>query len=236
MLHEIVDNADLVIVESPLHADYLVRDFELDVQKVAPLGMGFDPAYMGDVAEGLVTFPTKPVIGFVGRTYGYQSAIKNFVDALRILEQDGYQFTLVSVGGDPAFEISADEAQLRNFLPIDRVDHSRALSIMRALDFGIVATGEQCLPHINSKLWEFLASKLSILAIAPKGGSMDAIIEEGDCGYVLPYDTKSMLPILETALRDYREGTYKRASAEFFEGYSRQTMIAELSKRLEGLL
>ena len=57
---------------------------------------------------------------------------------------------------------------------------------MNQLDFGIVATCEECLPHINRKLWEYLALNLSILAVAPNEGSMAAILQEGDCRYVLP--------------------------------------------------
>ena len=237
MLREIVETADQVVVESPLHAEYLIREFKLDAQKVGSFGMGFEPAYMSDIPKGLVTFPTRPVIGFVGQTYyGYQSAIKNLVDALKTLELKGRQFTLVSVGSDPTFQTFANEAKLRSFVPIGTVDHSLALALTEALDFGIVATCEECLPHINSKLWEYLELNLSILAIAPRGGSMDAIITAGDCGYVLPYDVESMLPVLETAFDDYENTRYKRASSDFVRGYSRQTMFAELAQKLEGLI
>jgi hypothetical protein len=60
------------------------------------------------------------------------------------------------------------QAKLENFLPIDSVNYVRAVSIMKQLDFGIVAPCEECLPHINSKLWEYLALNLSILAVAPE--------------------------------------------------------------------
>jgi glycosyltransferase involved in cell wall biosynthesis len=237
MLREIVETADLVVVESPLHAEYLIRDFELDAQNVVALGMGFEPAYMRDMAEGLVAFPTRPVIGFVGQPYyGYQSAIKNLVDALKALELKGHHFTLVSVGSDTTFHKYADEAKLQSFVPIGSVDHSLALALTKALDFGIVAACEECLPNINSKLWEYLALNLSILAIAPQRGSMDAIIGEGDCGYVLPYDAESMLPVLETAFYDYENARHKRASSEFVQRYSRQTLIAGLVKKIEALI
>ena len=236
---EIVESADLVVVESPLHAEYLIRDFKLDAQKVVPFGMGFEPAYLSDMAEAeqLVAFPTRPVIGFVGRIYyGYQYVIKNLIDALKVLELEGYQFTLVSVGGDSTFRTFAHEARLRSLVPIGLVDHSLALSTMNALDFGVVAACEKCAPNINSKLWEYLALNLSILAIAPKGGSMDSLITAGNCGYVLPYDMESMLPVLKNALHDFENKNVKRASSEFTQSYSRQTMVAHLAKRLEDLV
>jgi glycosyltransferase involved in cell wall biosynthesis len=234
---EIVDNADLVVVESPMHADYLIRDFGLDAQKVVPFGMGFEPAYLSDPADALVKFPTQPVIGFVGRVYyGYQLVIKNLIDALKVLELEGYRFTLVSVGDDRTFRTFAGESGLRNFVPIGKVDHSLALSTMAELDFGVVAACEKCLSNINSKLWEYLALNLSIIAIAPRGGSMDSLISAGNCGYLLPYELGSMLPVLKTALDDFEDKKVKRASSEFVQGYSRQTMVAQLAKKLEELV
>jgi glycosyltransferase involved in cell wall biosynthesis len=234
---DIVDNADLVIVESPLHAEYLVRDFKLEAQKVVPFGMGFEPVYLREKAEALVKFPARPVIGFVGRLYyGYQFVIRNLIEALRVLERQGYHFTLASVGGDSTFQTFAREAKLRNFVPIGTVDHSLALSLMNELDFGVVAACARCLSNINSKLWEYLALNLSVLAIAPRGGSMDSLITAGNCGYVLPYDVESMLPLLETALNDFEDETVKRATPEFVHGYSRRTMVAQLVKRLEALV
>ena len=234
---EVVENADLVVVESPLHGEYLVRDFKLEPQKVIPFGMGFEPAYLRDKAEALVKFPARPVIGFVGRLYyGYQFVIRNLVDALRVLERQGHRFTLASVGGDNTFQTFAREAELRSFVPIGTVDHSLAISLMNELDFGLVAACETCLSNINSKLWEYLALGLSVLAIAPRGGAMDSLITAGNCGYVLPYDVESMLPSLETALNDFEANTVKRATPEFVQGYSRQTMVAQLVKRLEALI
>lgn len=237
LLRAIVDNADLVVVESPAHAELLITDFDLDAGKVAPLGTGFEPDYIEDMPKELVKFPARPVIGFVGRTYyGYQRAIKNLIDALRVLELDGHRFTLVSVGSDPTFCRFATEVKLEQFLPIDNVNYLRALSVMNELDFGIVATCEECLSHVNSKLWEYLALGLSILAIAPNEGSMAAIVKEGNCGYMLPYDNESMLLVLRSLLNDYEDGRARRASAEFRKSLSRKTTVAELAKKIEQLL
>jgi glycosyltransferase involved in cell wall biosynthesis len=65
---------------------------------------------------------------------------------------------------------------------------------------------------------------------------MDALISAGNCGYVLPYDVESMVPVLKTALDDFEDKHVKRASSEFIQGYSRQTMVAKLAKKLEELV
>jgi glycosyltransferase involved in cell wall biosynthesis len=240
MLREVVENADLIVVESPMHGELLCRDFKLDSRKVVALGMGYEADYLQDVTESYIHFPRRPVIGFVGRVYyGYQNAIKNLVEALKVLEREGYQFTLASVehqSNANVFNEFANEVNLRSFAPIDSVNYLQALSIMSELDFGIVTTCEECFPHINSKLWEYLALNLSVLAIVPNTGSMAQIVQAGDCGSVLSYDKAQMVAELRTILDDYKAGRVKRASPDFVKGYSRATMIARLAKRMEELL
>lgn len=238
MLREVVENADLVVVESPMHGALLIRDFKLDSRKVVALGMGYEADYLKDIAENPIAFPKRPIIGFVGRVYyGYQNAIKNFVEAMKMLEREGYDFTLVSVGDqENAFNKFASEVKLRSFVPIGRVNYLQALSIMNDLDFGIVATCEEYLPHINSKLWEYLALNLSVLAIVPDIGSMAQIIKAGDCGSVLSYDKTQMFLELRTVLDDYKAGRVRRASPDFVMSYSRATMITQLAKRMEEVL
>jgi glycosyltransferase involved in cell wall biosynthesis len=238
ILREVMENADLVVVESPMHGALLIRDFKVDSRKVVALGMGYDADYLRDVTEGLIAFPKRPIIGFVGNVYyGYQNAIKNFVEAMKMLEREGYEFTLVSVGDqNNVFNKWANEVKLRSFVSIGRVNYLQALSIMNELDYGIVATCEECFPHINSKLWEYLALNLSVLAIAPDSGSMAQIVNAGDCGSVLSYDKTQMLLELRTVLDDYKTGRLRRASPDFVTSYSRATMITRLAKRMEELL
>jgi glycosyltransferase involved in cell wall biosynthesis len=239
-LREVIENADLIVVESPMHGERLIKDFKLDEQKVVALGMGYEADYLQDVTESAIHFPKRPVIGFVGRVYyGYQNAIKNLVEALKMLERDGYQFTLVSAehqSNASVFNDFVNKVNLKSFEPVDSLNYLQALSIMKELDFGIVTTCEECFPHINSKLWEYLVLNLSVLAIVPNTGSMAQIVQAGDCGSVLSYDKAQMVAELRTILDDYKAGRVKRASPDFVKGYSRATMIARLAKRMEELL
>jgi hypothetical protein len=45
MLPEIIEKADLAVVESPMHGALFIRDFELDSRKVIALGKGYEPDY-----------------------------------------------------------------------------------------------------------------------------------------------------------------------------------------------
>jgi glycosyltransferase involved in cell wall biosynthesis len=82
----------------------------------------------------------------------------------------------------------------------------------------------------------YLALDLSILALAPKGGNVDTIIDAGRCGYLLPYDTQSMVLELKEAFSDFKAGRARRASPDFIRRYSRKSMTTQLAKRMEKLL
>ena len=234
-LGKVLENADLVIVESPMHGDLLVRDFGISEDNVVSYGIGYDEDYFSETESCLINFTQKPVIGFVGSVYhGYDDAVRNFVLALRELEKRGYNFSLVSVGDNSSlFSKCAQEADLKSFLPIDRVKLSTALTLMQRMDFGLVCTFSEHKSHINSKLWEYLKSNLSILAIVPEDGSMAKIVNEGKCGYVLPYNAEGMIPILERAFNEYGEEKALRASPEFVAQFSRERMVDKLVEKLE---
>ena len=55
--------------------------------------MGYEADYLQDIKERFVEFPTRPAIGFVGQMYyGYYPAIKNLIEALRVLEREGNEY------------------------------------------------------------------------------------------------------------------------------------------------
>ena len=235
---EVLKHADLVIVESPMHGDFLVRDFKIDKEEVLSLGMGYEEDYFKNIEQVPIEFTKRPVIGFVGTVYyGYEYAIENFVKALKKLEDEGYEFTLICVGDtSTVFSKYANKINLNNFLPISRVEYPTALSLMNNMDFGVVIASKDYLSWINSKIWEYLRSNLSILGIVPEDGVMAKTIEDGKCGYLLPYDAESVYPILKGALKDYQEGRTKRADYDFVKNFSREKMVGELVKEIEKIL
>lgn len=230
--------ADLIVVESPMHGEFLVKDFDIEKDKVVPYGMGYDEDYFSENENCLINFTQEPVIGFVGSVYyGYKGAAKNFVLALKELEKKGYKFTFVSVGGASAlFSEYAQEIGLKSFIPIERVSLSKALSLMQKMDFGVVYTSDRHKSHINSKIWEYLKSNLSIFAVVPEHGAMARIINEGNCGYILPYNVKGMVSILEKALMDYKRRETFRASPEFITQFSRENIVDELIEKIKQII
>ena len=238
LLGKVLKYADLIVVESPMHGEFMVKDFGIEKNKVVPYGIGYDEDYFSENENCLINFTQKPVIGFVGSVYyGYEDAVKNFVLALRELEKKGYNFIFVSVGGASSlFSKYARETELKSFIPIDRVSLSKALSLMKKMDYGVLFGLNEHKSNISSKLWEYLKSNLSILAIVPKDGAMARIINEGKCGHILPYDANGMVSTLEKALMDYKKGEVLRANPEFIAQFSRERMVDKLAKKIEQII
>ncbi len=235
-LKEVLANSDLIVVESTMHKENFVKDFGAYEEKVVPLGMRYE--YFQDVKPVFVEFSRKPVIGFVGSVYyGYDYAVENLVKSLKGLEENGFEFTLISLGDSSnIFSKCAAQHNLKNFLPISRVDYATALGLMKHLDFGIILGPKSYKLILNSKIWEYLKFGLSILAIVPDDSMAAKVVAEGKCGYVLPYEEKAMLSKLKEAFSDYDEQELARASSQFVKKYSSENMVQELARKIEELL
>ena len=237
-LTDVLENADLVVVESPVHKELLIEDYRADENKIQPLGMGYEEDYFQDILPAPINFPRKPVLGFLGSVYyGYEPAVESLIKALAALEKEGIEFTLISVGGaSPVFSKYVKKAGLRSFIPISIINLDSSLGLMRMMDFGVVFGLENDKTALGSKLWDYLNSNLILLAIVPPDSMAARIIEEGRCGYILPYAEKDMLTPLREALKDYREQRLMPDSSRFVKKYSSEKMVGELARKIEELL
>lgn len=238
LLKEIIGKADLVIVESPLHKEYLEHYFGANRDRIFALGMGYEEEYFSDIKPLPFEFTCRPVIGFVGSIYyGYEYAIKNLVNCLKQLEDEGVQFTLVSVGDSSvAFSKYAGDVGLRNFVPISRVDYSTALSLTNSMDFGLVVVSKGYNENINSKLWECLRLNLNVLAIVPEEGAMAKIIDETRCGHLIPYDAEPMYAKLCVVLKSYKKADRSPVDSDLLRRFSRESMVDEMTKNIRKIV
>lgn len=236
---EVLDGADLVVVESPVHKELLLEDFGAHYEgKVQPLGMGYEEEYFQDVGQVPIEFPRRPVLGFLGSVYyGYEPAVESLIKALAALEREGFEFTLVSVGGaSPVFSKYVKRSGLKNFLPISTINLDSSLCLMRMMDFGVVFGLEHDKTALGSKLWDYLNSNLVLLAVVPPDSMAARIVAEGKCGYVLPYEEKAMLSGLRVALEEHKDKKFECSCSRFVKKYSSENMVRELVKKIEELL
>ena len=238
LMSEILVKADLIVVDTAMHRDYLIDGFHVDSDKIEPLGMGYEEEYFNVIKDVPIEFSRKPVIGFVGSVYyGYDYTVDILVKSLKILEENGFDFTLISLGDSSGiFTRCAERQNLKNFLPISRVNYSTALGLMRLLDFGIILGPKSYKLILNSKIWEYLKFNLSVLGIVPEDSMAARVIKEGNCGYILPYEQEAMYQELKRALIDYSNGAVKKANSDFIKSFSSEIMVEKLAKRIEELL
>ena len=237
-LKDVLENADLVVVESPVHKELLIEDYQADANKVEPLGMGYEEDYFQGVPLAPIAFPRKPVLGFLGSVYfGYEPAVESLIKALAILEREGFEFTLVCVGGaSPVFSRYVKKAGLKSFLPIGTINLDSSLGLMKMMDFGVLFGLEHDRTALGSKLWDYLNSNLILLAVVPPNSMAARIIADGKCGYMLPYTEQEMVSSIREALNDFKEKRLMPETSRYVKKYSSEKMICELSKKIEDLL
>lgn len=61
LLRKVLQYADLIVVESPMHRDVLVRDFGINKNSVVPYGIGYDEEYFSQGESSLIKFVKKHV-------------------------------------------------------------------------------------------------------------------------------------------------------------------------------
>ena len=230
--------ADLIVVESPIHKSMLINEYKIDKNKIVDYGMGYEEDYFKELKKNIISFLKKPVIGFVGHLYfGYEYVAKNFIFALKKLEEKGYSFTFISIGDTSnIFSKYALEYNLEQFIPINWISLKSALSLMQEMDFGLVVIEKEYKSNINSKIWEYLKLKLSILGIVPEDGAMGRIIKEGRCGYILSYEKERMITQLQNILENYKRNKILKPSDNFINKFSREKLIDKLIENIVNIL
>lgn len=230
----VVENADLVVVESPRHDQQLVEEYCVSNDKVVPLGVGYDSQQF-PVTSKTSHNPDRPLrIGYIGSLYeGYEKLAERIVEGLA---NSAYPVELIVAGDDRAvFKGFADRFGLDHFDYKGRVDQIEALGIMQSLDVGLIMIDQQY-ELINSKFWEYLYAGLSIVALAPKSGAMSEWLLEHNAGYVLPYDGEGIKVVLQAVTKDARDGKLKRADSALVEHYDAPVIVGEISERIRQII
>lgn len=232
---EVITSADMILVESPLHKQYLIKKYGLENIYVHLLG--FNKHFIEKIIDDeIIELPHKPVIGFIGTTYyGFYEICLNFMLALKRLENEGIRFTFISTG-ETYFNKLEGKINLKNHIPIIRVGYKKALKFMNSLDMGLVLTLPNYKENINSKMFEYLALKKHIIAIAPEDGDMARIIRENNLGIIIGYSEDDMYNELKKFIKKYNEGLLN-IDENVIDSFNRErifepivTMIKEMIK------
>lgn len=227
---ELVNQIDLLLVESNMHGEKIKKDFKYE--KDILFCNGFSKLFDENIVDLSIDFRNRPVIGFIGYTYyGYDDVAELFIEVLEELEEEGLKFTFISVG-DNHFSKSVSSSRLNNFYAFQKVSYPKALSFMKKIDIGLALILESYAHNINSKIFEYMQNKKFTLAIAPKKGEMDRILQENNRGMVLSYNKKNMK-------KELRELLINRKNFELNESqvnqYNRSLVFQPIIKAIKNL-
>ena len=224
---KLLDQVDMLLVESEGHANNIKRDFAYESDIF--ICNGFSNIYDICSIDINLNFPNQPVFGFVGSTYyGYEDVIQRFLDVLKELQDEGYEFTLISVG-DNYFSRVCKRSEIKNFFAFAKVSYKRSLGFIKKIDIGLAIISEDY-DTINSKIFEHMQFGKYTLAISPKNGVMDRMLRGANAGHSISYDRMEMKEHLKAIIEN--ESIPKVKECDVIK-YSRSNMFSSIIQELD---
>ncbi len=227
---DLIHKIDLLLVESKMHGELIKNDF--NYKRKIIFCNGYSNLFDEEILELNIDFSSKPIIGFIGYTYyGYDDVAKTFIKVLEELEDEGIEFTFLSVG-DNIFSRLISNSTLNNFYAFSKVSYPKALSFMKKIDIGLALILKSYPHNINSKIFEYMQNRKFTIAIAPKNGEMDKILSEKELGVVLSYEKDRMKEELKLLFNNRR--TFKLNRLQI-EDYNRSKVFIPIIDAIKSL-
>lgn len=227
---KVLENADKVITVSK----DVKRIFEEKLKRssrskflVVPNGYDED-----DFKQEVESENDKFIITYTG-TISEVYDIDGFLEALAGLTKlELKKIVLRFVGKVPSSIIKNIEAKIPD-IELDLVgyvDHQKSIEylLQSSLQLLVIPNVENNKGIITGKFFEYLASQKPVLAIGPKGGDLENLIEETKCGQLFEYDDMNgMKKMIDLCLQN--EYSIEKIDSE---NYSRRALTQKLIQEL----
>ena len=245
MEEKVVKHAAAVTMASPSYVENLRKKYTISSDNIFEITNGFDVEdYTPDLFENNAYRSGKLTIGYFGSVINANTA-HYFLEACRRLltrkpeykEQIAVHFT---------GRISADEnVRIEEYLddvPIVRhgyMEHSEVIRMMKQTDVLLVLVDD--LPGaermISGKIFEYLYSRKTVLAVVPQGGEVDRIVRTVGCGISCPpRDMEKIGQAVEALILRWEQGKLNQgnsANENLIQAYSREVLASRLSNILQ---
>jgi glycosyltransferase involved in cell wall biosynthesis len=234
--HETVNLSDVVLhVTAMLSKETRDRYPAQPSSKFQLVPNGYDPEIFAGFQSRPHSSPNV-VITYVGTVYKTTSPGMYF-DALEALPEElraGIETRFVGRITNEEKALIEKRSSLVKFIGF--VPQSEAVRYMEETDFLLVTMIDPT--AATGKLYEYLATGKPILAIAPKGGEVDALFEETGVGWCIdPGDHAGLQQMLRDAYAMARQGTVKlQRNEEAIRRYERPRLAAEVGRIIEACL
>ncbi|MGD0709790.1 MAG: glycosyltransferase family 4 protein [Bacteroidales bacterium] len=229
----VLENADkILVVSDAIKRMFLSKSTKINPEKIHVIPNGYDevdfemPSSNPPANEFLITYT-----GTLAANYG----IDNFIEVLAEIKNEnwGVYFKLRFVG-----EL-AESLRVKitcsgiHFEAIDYVPHNESIkyilgSTILLLAIPRIANNEGIL---TGKLFEYLASRKSIVCIGPENGDAAKIIRECSAGETFDYEEKGKLKqYLQSLINSWKENHNLDRKNDLHFKYSRKQQAEELSR------
>ena len=243
--HKVITSADRTsVVSEPMREAILNRYPDLPDQKVCTLTNGYDPADFEDIS--LIGVQNKRfTITYTGSFYGNAISPANFFAGLKMCLEDQripLDKIRVFLVGNMSSKI-VDHVNKLNLSAIVRftgyVPHRTSISYLLMSDLLLLIIGT--LPGsqvvFTGKIFEYLASKKPILALAPEGAAADLIREARAGEVVSPDDIDKIANCIYLAYTRWERGALVVDSrSDVIQRYDRRVLTQRLAALMDDLV
>jgi len=238
---QITTTADRVIVVSEPMRQALLQRYSLPPEKVLVITNGFDPADFNGIQPAERPAQRWNIV-YSGSFYGSKQTPRHFFEGIRAAldrkEIPDQSINIRLVGSfSPQLQKMAKDTGVADLLEITGyLPHRQSLSAVLAADVLLLvvgaATGSEAV--FTGKIFEYLAARRPILALAPAGAAAD-LVREARAGLVVP--PEDVDAIREQIVALYQQ--WQRGQATFapdetvIARYDRRALTAQLAAVLD---
>ena len=231
--------SDFTIANTDAVQDKLKRINPDRAERIELIWNGFDPEERMQALP--VSSPTRKTVAHVGELYGGRSvspileSLRRLIDAGK-LRADEFQVSLVgpavpgSIPG-PEFVKSAEQQGWLKIEP-NRIPQSAARLIIQTAD-ALLLLQPQSAIQVPGKLFEYLQIGRPILALVPKGSSVEGILERSGVPYRCVYPSNTSDEIDRGLLEFFQSNEAQSCPNQWFEN---QFNVRAHSERIADLI
>ncbi len=231
---KVVEEADeLIVVSNPIKKNYLDKSGKISEAKIHIVPNGFDENDFTEIVDTVNNSFTITYVGTMADIYNPKIFFECLRDALK--ETPTAKVKLRFVGGRTenivSFVIENNLESVTEFIP--HVPHKEAINYMRNSDALLLVIPDVLDSHgiLTGKLFEYLASRKTIICIGAKDGDAAKIIEECEAGKTFERNNSlGLKKYLSELFLKWNQNSLEQNHSRTFEKYSRRSLTMQLSK------
>lgn len=238
---QVLQEADSVVATTdPMTAGLASLVPHAQAGKFATLMNGYDEDDFAAVRMQPGPSDERFEIAYVGMLYGPRTA-RHLIAALSALIEEGVfdrsKVRLRIVG--KAWTNELDTLAGVNWIElVSHVSHERALEIMHESHLLVLLVNPESGPAVPAKLFEYMATRRPVLALAPENAVAAQIIQKAGAGMVVPPENTEVIrsALLEFYLLHIQKQSWPLPSLETVRQYDRKQQTTKLAGLLDSLL